>query len=82
LQAQQTRLPIVEREEEDHEPLYADVVRPCGIVFLMTTKPALASAIGAMVVSALLGLASGVPFVLVRPTTPSDRLQPHEEDAS
>jgi hypothetical protein len=47
-----------------------------GIVFLMTTKPALTSAIGAMVVSALLGFASGVPFVLA-----SDRLPPHEEDA-
>jgi hypothetical protein len=53
-----------------------------GIVFLMTTKPALTSAIGAMGVSALLGFASGVPSVLARPTTPSDRLQPHEEDAS
>lgn len=53
-----------------------------GIVFLMTTKPTLASAIGAMVVSAFLGFASGVPFVLAKPTTPSDRLQPHEEDAS
>lgn len=50
-----------------------------GIVFLMTTKPLLTSAIGAMVVSTLLGFASGVPFVLARSTTPSDRLQPHEE---
>ena len=50
-----------------------------GIVFLMTTKPLLTSAIGAMVVSTLLGFASGVPFVLARPTIPSDRLQPHEE---
>jgi hypothetical protein len=53
-----------------------------GIVFLMTTKPALTSAIGAMVMSALLGFASGVPFVLARRTASSDRLQPHEEDAS
>jgi hypothetical protein len=50
-----------------------------GTVYLMTTKPALTSAIGAMVVSALLGFASGVPFVLARRTAPSDRLQPHEE---
>lgn len=50
-----------------------------GIVFLMTTKPAVTSAIGAMVVSALLGFASGVPFALARHTTPSDRLQPHEK---
>jgi hypothetical protein len=49
---------------------------------LMTTKPALTSAVGAMVVSALLGLASGVPFVLARRTAPSDRLQPREEEAS
>jgi hypothetical protein len=53
-----------------------------GVVFLMTTKPALTSAVGAMVVSALLGLASGVPFVLARRTAPSDRLQPREEEAS
>jgi hypothetical protein len=53
-----------------------------GIVFLMTTKPALTSAIGAMGVSALLGFASGVPSVLARRIAPSDRLQPHEEDAS
>ena len=62
--------------------MYTLIAMLFGIVFLMTTKPALASAIGAMMVSALLGFASGVPFVLVRPTTPSDRLQPHEEDAS
>jgi hypothetical protein len=58
------------------------IARLFGIVFLMTTKPPLTSALGAMVVSALLGFASGVPSVLARPTTPSDRLQPHEEDAS
>lgn len=50
-----------------------------GIVFLMITKPTLTSAIGAMVVWALLGFASGVPFVLARSTTPSDCLQPHKE---
>jgi hypothetical protein len=52
-----------------------------GVVFLMTTKPALTSAVGAMLISALLGLASVVPLVRARPTTPSDRLQQHEEDA-
>jgi hypothetical protein len=61
--------------------LYTMTAMLFGIVFLMTTKPALTSALGAMVVSALLGFASGVPFVLIRHTTPSDRLQPHAEDA-
>jgi hypothetical protein len=53
-----------------------------GIVFLMTTKPALTSAIGAMVVSTLLGLASSIPFVLAGRTTPSDRFDPHEEHSA
>jgi hypothetical protein len=44
-----------------------------GIVFLMTTKPTLGSAIGAMLVSTLLGLVSGI---LLR------RTQPSEEDAA
>ena len=52
-----------------------------GIVFLMTTKPALTSAVAAMLISAVLGLASAVPLVRARPTTLSDRLQPHEENA-
>ena len=62
--------------------LYTMTAMLFGIVFLMTTKPALTSAVGAMVVSALLGFASGVPFVLARRTAPADRLQPHEEEAS
>jgi hypothetical protein len=53
-----------------------------GIVFLMTTKPALTSAIGAMVVSGLLGLASSLPFVLARRTAASDGFNPHEEHNS
>jgi hypothetical protein len=53
-----------------------------GIVFLMTTKPVLTSAIGAMVVSALLGLASSIPFVLARRIAPSDRFDQHEEHIS
>jgi hypothetical protein len=53
-----------------------------GIVFLMTTKPALASAIGAMVVSALLGLASSIPFALAGRTTATDSFEPHEEHSS
>jgi hypothetical protein len=53
-----------------------------GIVFLMTTKPALTSAIAAMVASALLGLASSVPFVLARRATPPDHFDPHKGDGS
>jgi hypothetical protein len=53
-----------------------------GIVFLMTTKPALTNAIGAMAVSALLGLASSIPFVLAGRTTPSDGFDPHEEHSA
>jgi hypothetical protein len=53
-----------------------------GIVFLMTTKPALTSAIGAMAVSALLGLASSIPFVRARHTASSDRFDQHEEHLS
>jgi hypothetical protein len=34
-----------------------------GIVFLMTTKPAISTAIGAMVVSLLLGLVTSLPFL-------------------
>jgi hypothetical protein len=52
-----------------------------GIVFLMTTKPALTSAVAAMLISTALGLASVVPLVRARPTTLSDHLQPHEEEA-
>ena len=61
--------------------LYTMIAMLFGIVFLMTTKPALTNAVGAMLISALLGLASVVLLVRARPTTLSDRLQPHEEDA-
>ena len=50
-----------------------------GIVFLMTAKPALTGAIGAMVVSALLGLASGVGLVPARRASSSDRRRQEEE---
>jgi hypothetical protein len=60
--------------------LYTMTAMLFGIVYLMTAKPALTSAVGAMVASALLGLASSLPFLRARPTTLSDRLQPHEED--
>jgi hypothetical protein len=61
--------------------LYTMTVILFGVVFLMTTKPALTGAIGVMVVSALLGVASSLPSVRARPTTPSDHMQQHEEDA-
>jgi hypothetical protein len=50
-----------------------------GIVFLMTVKPVLTGAIGAMVVSTLLGLASGL--LHARSASRSRRFQQHEEDA-
>jgi hypothetical protein len=53
-----------------------------GIVFLMTTKPTLMSALGAMVISALLGLASSVLLVHARRASASNRRHRHEEDAS
>src|SRR5215211_7334137 len=52
-----------------------------GIVFLMTTKPVLTSALGAIVVSAFLGIASGLPFVRARRAAQPDRFEQHEEDA-
>ncbi|HEU5098098.1 MAG TPA: hypothetical protein VFU22_03570 [Roseiflexaceae bacterium] len=52
-----------------------------GIVFLMTIKPALMGAIGAMVISAVLGLASGVGLARPKRAAPSDR-RPQEEEAS
>jgi hypothetical protein len=53
-----------------------------GVVFLMTTKPTLTSAIGTMVASALLGLVSSIPFVLARQPSRSKSCQPHEEEVS
>jgi hypothetical protein len=53
-----------------------------GIVFVMTTKPTLTSAIGAIGISALLGLASSVPLVHAGRASASNRRQGHEEDAS
>jgi len=52
-----------------------------GIIFLMTTKPVLTSALGAIVVSAFLGIASGLPFVRARRAAQSERFEQHEEDA-
>ena len=53
-----------------------------GIIYLMTTKPALASAIGAMLIAALLGIASAVPFVRTSHGGSSERTNQHEGKAS
>ena len=48
-----------------------------GIIFLMTIKPLLTNAIGAMMISALLGLASGLLFMRARRPTQSGH--PHRQ---
>jgi hypothetical protein len=53
-----------------------------GIVFLMTSKPAFTTAIVAMVISAFLGLASGLWLGRARRASPSDRFHRHKEKAS
>jgi hypothetical protein len=57
----------------------ADLMMLFGIVFLMTIKPALGSSIGAMAISALLGLASSVGLARARRAAPSDRRRQEEE---
>jgi hypothetical protein len=61
--------------------LYTMTTMLVGIVFLMTTKPALTGAIGAMLVSALLGLAFSLPFLRARDASRSGRFHEHGEDA-
>jgi hypothetical protein len=51
-----------------------------GIIFLMTTKPLLTSAIAAMLIAACLGVASAVPFVCRRGAGASERENQHERD--
>jgi hypothetical protein len=51
-----------------------------GIIFLMTTKPLLTSAIITMVVAALLGFASGVLFLRTMPSVPVDHAHRQKED--
>jgi hypothetical protein len=53
-----------------------------GIIFLMTAKPALMVAIGAMVISAFLGVASAVAFVRATHDGASERINQHEENAA
>jgi predicted integral membrane protein DUF2269 len=53
-----------------------------GIIFLMTTKPALTSAVGAMLFAALLGVASGIPLMHARHSSSSMRGEQHEEHIS
>jgi hypothetical protein len=51
-----------------------------GIIFLMTTKPLLTSAIAAMLIAACLGVASAVPFVRARGEGVSVHSNQHEGD--
>jgi len=50
-----------------------------GILFLMTTKPSLVGGLGVMVVSALVGLVSGVPFLLARQMPTTNAMGKHHE---
>ena len=53
-----------------------------GIIFLMTAKPQLMIAIGAMVVSAFLGLASALPLLRGQGASPPHRHHQKEENRS
>jgi hypothetical protein len=53
-----------------------------GIVFLMTTKPLLTSAIGAMLIAACLGVASAVACVRARGAGTSERSNQHAGDSA
>jgi hypothetical protein len=53
-----------------------------GIVFLMTTKPAFSSSIGAMIVSLCLGLVSSLPLLRARRALPSNYCTQHEGNVS
>jgi hypothetical protein len=53
-----------------------------GIVFLMTTKPTFTTAIAAMVISGLFGLATGIWLRHAKHASPSDHFHRHEEEAS
>jgi Predicted integral membrane protein (DUF2269) len=75
-----------ELAERSHDPvlhlaLHTITTMLFGIVFLMTSKPALTTAIGAMVVSALFGLASGILLVRARQKARLSRFDRHKEDA-
>jgi hypothetical protein len=63
-----------------HLGLHTLIAMLFGIIFLMTIKPVLMSAIVVMVVAAFLGFASGVLFVRARRTAHVDHLHQHEED--
>jgi Predicted integral membrane protein (DUF2269) len=53
-----------------------------GIIFLMTTKPALTTAIGAMVFAALLGVASGILLMRLRQSSQPERGKQQEEHSA
>jgi hypothetical protein len=50
-----------------------------GILFLMTTKPSLVSGLAVMVISALVGLVAGAPFLLARPMPATDAMEKYHE---
>jgi hypothetical protein len=64
-----------------HLGLHTLIAMLFGIIFLMTTKPVLTNAIVAMVVTAFLGLASGLLFMRAKRPTQSGHPHRHEEDA-
>jgi hypothetical protein len=64
-----------------HLGLHILIAMLFGIIFLMTIKPVLISAIITMVIAAFLGLASGVLFMRARRPAQVDHLHQHEEDA-
>jgi hypothetical protein len=50
-----------------------------GIVFLMTVKPRLVGGLAVMIVSALVGFVSGVPFLLTRQLPTTNAMEKHHE---
>jgi hypothetical protein len=76
--------PPIALAERIHDPvlrtaLHTLIAMLFGIVFLMTTKPALTGAIITMMIAAFLGLASGVPLARPRHASPSDRFHRHKD---
>lgn len=62
--------------------LYTLIAMLLGIVFLMTTKPALSTSILAMGISLFLGFASSLLLLRTRPALVSNRGPQHEENES
>jgi hypothetical protein len=62
-----------------HMAIHMLIAMLFGIVFLMTTKPSLVGGLAVMVVSALGGLGSGVPFLLARQIPTTNTMGKHHE---